>query len=70
METFTDITNWKMTIFKVFKPLVDPFKQPKLYFKKETALNIDYVGTHLFLKCLKENFTVPLNLPNCSLWNT
>lgn len=53
METFTDITNWKMTIFKVFKPLVDPFKQPKLYFKKETALNIDYVGTHLFLKCLK-----------------
>lgn len=53
METFTDIANWKMTIFKVFKPLVDPFKQPKLYFKKETALNIDYVGTHLFLKCLK-----------------
>lgn len=48
METFTDITNWKMTIFKVFKLLVDPFKQPKLY-----LLNIDYVGTHLFLKCLK-----------------
>lgn len=43
-----------MTIFKVFKLLVDPFKQPKLYFKKETALRL--CRYPLIFKMLKIKF--------------